>query len=318
MLKRRTKDVTVAQLDRVSGYEPEGRGFESLQSRHEKPQVLGVFSFPDGRGWPRGLGTAAPFASLQSRHEKPQVLGVFSFPEGRGVRGKIFRTVYSVSMEPHQWHEKWEKGDIAFHEGQPNSFLVKYFSRLGLQVGQRVFVPLCGKTRDIAWLQKAGCEIVGVELNESAVVGLFKDLSVVPRVVDLENVRLFSTKAIDIFVGDIFELSAEDLGQVDAVYDRAALVALPKNRRTVYTEHLKAITMVAPQLLITFQYDQTQMAGPPFSVTLQELDHHYSDCYNIQTLESQSLPGGLKGIQATESVSLLSRDNFETKDSAKS
>jgi hypothetical protein len=29
-------DVPVAQLDRVTGYEPVGRGFESLQARHSK------------------------------------------------------------------------------------------------------------------------------------------------------------------------------------------------------------------------------------------------------------------------------------------
>ena len=38
--------VLVAQLDRVTGYEPVGRGFESLQARHERlVNKRGVYFF---------------------------------------------------------------------------------------------------------------------------------------------------------------------------------------------------------------------------------------------------------------------------------
>ena len=37
--------VPVAQLDRAFGYEPKGRGFESLQARFLKPSTEGFFNF---------------------------------------------------------------------------------------------------------------------------------------------------------------------------------------------------------------------------------------------------------------------------------
>ena len=82
--------------------------------------------------------------------------------------------------------------------------------------------------------------------------------------------RRYSADGIDIFAGDIFEITADVLGPVDAVYDRAALVALPEGMRRRYAAHLAGITAVAPQLLVTFEYDQAEMDGPPFSITEEE------------------------------------------------
>jgi len=85
------------------------------------------------------------------------------------------------------------------------------------------------------------------------------------------------------------------LGQIDAVYDRAALVALPKDMRDRYTQHLVAITGNAPQLLIAFAYDQSLMDGPPFSVSSEEIDAHYAAHFDIEDLETV-LSRNLKGI----------------------
>ncbi len=92
------------------------------------------------------------------------------------------------------------------------------------------------------------------------------------------------------------------LGSVDAVYDRAALVALPVEVRDRYTAHLRHITDQAPQLLVTYEYDQTWMSGPPFSINAEEVHHHYGDRYEVSQLVSQALPGGLKGIPAIETA----------------
>jgi thiopurine S-methyltransferase len=118
----------------------------------------------------------------------------------------------------------------------------------------------------------------------------------------------FRGEKIDIFVGDILDLSREILGPVDAVYDRAALVALSEAVRVQYTAHLKAITALAPQLLIGYEYDQTVVAGPPFSVTSEELHRHYSDSYALTPLTRVDVPGGLKGkCPATEHIWQLNK-----------
>jgi thiopurine S-methyltransferase len=104
-------------------------------------------------------------------------------------------------------------------------------------------------------------------------------------------------------VGDIFDLTQEELGPVNAVYDRAALVALPEETRKKYTRHLTAITNKAPQLLLCFEYDQSRMAGPPFSITQKEVEAHYGAVYETILLERAPLPQRIKGkVEAIGSV----------------
>ena len=121
--------------------------------------------------------------------------------------------------------------------------------------------------------------------------------------------RLYSAENIDIFVGDIFDLSAGMLGGVDAVYDRAALVAMPEQTRPRYAAHLVEITDGAPQLLVCYEYDQRLMDGPPFSVGQEEVKQLYSNNYDLKLIASIDVPGGLKGYSAVkESVWLLRSD----------
>jgi len=204
------------------------------------------------------------------------------------------------------WHQRWEDNDIAFHVNEANPLLVGYFDRLSLAEGARVFLPLCGKSLDIAWLLSKGYRVVGVELIESAIAQLFSELGMNPEISDLGRIKHYSTANIDIFVGDIFDLSGEVLGPVDAVYDRAALVALPEDMRRRYTAHLIEITDKAPQLLIAHQYDQNAMDGPPFSISDEEIEAHYREYYDLAKLAGVEVAGGLKGkCAARENVWLL-------------
>ena len=114
-----------------------------------------------------------------------------------------------------------------------------------------------------------------------------------PEVSKSGTLAHYGAKNIEIYVGDFFDLSAETLGQVDAVYDRAALVALPVEMRRLYTRHLMALTQAASQLLITLEYDQSQMAGPPFSVSGDEISAHYGDHYRPDLISSKAIDGQL-------------------------
>jgi thiopurine S-methyltransferase len=209
-------------------------------------------------------------------------------------------------METSFWRQKWEKNEIAFHQSEANSLLVKYFTELSLEKGGRVFVPFCGKTLDIPWLLSNGYRLAGVELSEIAVRQLFTELGVEPKILGVGAVDRYSAENIEIFVGDIFDLSSETLGSIDAIYDRAALVALPEKMRHRYTAHLTEITDKAPQLLITFEYDQSAMEGPPFSVSNEEVNELYGASYDLTLIASTDVPGGLKGrCPAKENAWLL-------------
>ena len=159
-------------------------------------------------------------------------------------------------MKEEFWHQKWKLGDIAFHESEVNPFLIEHFEKLNLQKDSRIFLPLCGKTRDITWLLACGYRVVGAELSEIAIKELFKDLVLVPEISKVGDLIHYRANNIDIFVGDIFAVSADYLGSVSAIYDRAALVALPAEIRENYTSHLINISDAAPQLLITYEYNQ--------------------------------------------------------------
>lgn len=198
-------------------------------------------------------------------------------------------------MDADFWHQRWKRGEIGFHEGRANAALVAHLDRLDLPRGSRIFVPLCGKTLDIAWLLAQGYRVAGVELSSIAIGELFTALELAPEVRPTGALTHYGAKNIDIWVGDIFDASGEILGAVDAVYDRAALVALPEAMRGRYAAHLTAITHTAPQLLITYEYDQRLYDGPPFSVREDALKRLYAENYRLEPVKKEWIAGGFKG-----------------------
>ncbi len=203
-------------------------------------------------------------------------------------------------MDSQFWHDKWNANQIAFHQAQANPLLVKFIDLLSLNNGDTVFVPLCGKTLDIAWLLSKGYKVVGVELVELAVQQLFEALGEQPKITKVSKLKQYQLDSLMIFVGDIFDLTTPLLGQIDAVYDRAAFVALPPEMRVSYSSHVNQISQQAPQLLISYQYDQALMAGPPFASTPQDIADNYGSLYQLDSLLTQDVATGLKGKPAQE------------------
>jgi len=210
-------------------------------------------------------------------------------------------------MDKDFWHERWEKNEIAFHMREVNPMLVKHFSKIALQKQKRIFIPLSGKTLDIEWLVNLGYKIVAIELNENAIKSLFRELDIEFSVIVENDFIIYRANNIEIFIGDFFDLSKSILGDVDFTYDRAALVALPKDMRKKYSSHLLNISNNASQLLISYEYDQNSMKGPPFSVKKDEIQEYYDDIYSIILLEENTnIPSGLKKkSQANEKIWLL-------------
>lgn len=208
-------------------------------------------------------------------------------------------------MDPDFWHSRWKANQIGFHEAEANARLVAHFDALALTPGGRMFVPLCGKTRDIAWFLSKGHAVVGVELSALAISQLFEDLGAAPAITDAGPMRRYRAANLDIYVGDLFDLTQDMTGPVDAVYDRGALVALPAAMRSRYAAHVTHITQAAPQLVICLEYDQTLMDGPPFSIDPEELRRLYGGQYRQTLLGSGRATGRLSHLVAQESAWLL-------------
>jgi len=213
-------------------------------------------------------------------------------------------------MSINYWLKRWQDNDIGFHEQKVNPFLNRYFTNLNIKQNGRVFVPLCGKTNDIAWLLKNKFNVVGVELSESAIIQLFDSLCLTATVTHHGELKLYKAGTLAIWVGDIFALTAQLIGEINAIYDRGALVALPFELRKRYTAHLISITSNAPQLLICCIYDQSKRDGTPYSVSAQEVFDHYHCSYTLQLLKCQRIENGIKGVEpANALVWLLSKKN---------
>ena len=213
-------------------------------------------------------------------------------------------------MEHKFWHNRWQNNEIGFHEPEGNQLLKQYFDTFNIEAGSTVLVPLCGKTKDIAWLLSRECKVVGIELNEQAIQQLFNELGELPQVEVLGDFKRYYVRNLSVFVGDFFNTSSELIGKVDLVFDRAALVALPSTMREQYYQHLVNITATAPQLLICFQYDQSLLEGPPFNVGEQEVIAYYDKHYTIARLYKGPVEGGVRELkEAYEAVYQLTPSN---------
>lgn len=188
-------------------------------------------------------------------------------------------------MQPEFWLERWQHGETGWHLPEINLHLREFWPRLDLPSALLVFVPLCGKTLDLLWLASQGHRVLGVEISRRAVEEFFAEAGLVPEVTESGPLRRYRADEITLLCGDFFDLTSDDLREVGAVYDRASLIALPPELRPRYAAHFKAVVpRAAPGLLITLDYDQSQMAGPPFAVHREEVERLFVDRYAISEL----------------------------------
>ncbi|MGE7812344.1 thiopurine S-methyltransferase [Pseudomonas sivasensis] len=195
-------------------------------------------------------------------------------------------------MEPKFWQERWARNQLGFHLPEVNPYLQRHWPSLALAEGAKVLVPLCGKSLDLMWLATQGHRVLGVELSEQAVEAFFSEQSLTPRITQRGVFTVYQADLIEVWCGDFFALDAEVLADCTAVYDRAALIALPPLMRSQYTEQLNNMLRPGCQgLLITLDYDQTQKAGPPFAVTDEEVKVLLGAHWSLQVIEKQDILG---------------------------
>lgn len=177
-------------------------------------------------------------------------------------------------MEPDFWKARWAEGHIGFHEGRPNALFARHADALAGK--RRILVPLCGKSEDMAFLASRGHEVCGIELVEDAVRSFFEEHATEPTVRKTDRGTVYEARGITIFAGDFFAVAREDVGAVDGLYDRAALIALPPEMRKKYVAHVRSLlARDAVGMLVAFEYPQERVPGPPFSVSEKEIRSLY-------------------------------------------
>lgn len=188
-------------------------------------------------------------------------------------------------MDKQFWLERWDNNQIGFHQDEINTHLQRFWPQLGLAPGSHVFVPLAGKTLDLLWLAAQGHRVTGVEISERAVRAFFDDNDLTPQTHDTDGFRIWQAGELTLIEGDYFDLMPADLGPLDAVFDRASLIALPPAMRRNYARQLQRLAPACPVLLVTLDYDQHEMDGPPFAVSPDEIGQLYGASHRITPLD---------------------------------
>lgn len=183
------------------------------------------------------------------------------------------------------WLERWSNDEIGFHQTEVNPLLVRHWPDLDAAPGSAVFVPLCGKSLDVRWLADQGHRVVGVELAEAAVRAYFTEAGVPCQMQRETHHQLFVGGPVSIYCGDFMDLIGPYLRGVEVAYDRAALVALPADMRLRYADHLLRIVPDGCRvLLLTLEYPQEQVPGPPHSVPEAEVEALFGNRCRIELL----------------------------------
>eukprot|EP00970_Alexandrium_tamarense_P001732 scaffold224_cov181-Alexandrium_tamarense.AAC.17 len=216
------------------------------------------------------------------------------------------------------WSQRWSGPKLGWHLEHVNPHLSKYTDLFLRSVGdtdsddqRRVFVPLCGKSVDLAHLaaHPKVSHVVGIDImrdaaetfanehpqfsmveltlgDENECVGAVGESScVAAEESTLTKKSSFHGEGITFLLGDLFDFkpsSDEGTNDVfDAIYDRASMVAIHPTLRKKYVSLLGSLLRPSGTiLLVTIEKRQVinneaKLNGPPFSIDEMQVRRLY-------------------------------------------
>ena len=191
-------------------------------------------------------------------------------------------------MQAEFWHQRWQAGEIGFHKHEYNAHMTRFIDLLGIEQGDNILVPLCGKSLDMIWLRDQKFNVTGIEISPIAVADFFSENDIEHEISEHAWGKAYRSKNLDILCADFFDIGPADLPHTDGVYDRASLIALPEAMRPDYVKHLAdLIPDTSRSLLITLDYPQQEMGGPPFSISESDVNQLFADLFIIEPIYSE-------------------------------
>jgi thiopurine S-methyltransferase len=202
-------------------------------------------------------------------------------------------------MDEEFWLARWAKNDIGFHKNEPHHYLQRFFDLLQVRDGESFFVPLCGKSRDLLWLRDQGLHVRGIELSRAALEAFVNENQLSGEWLSLAALPCYCAQGYKLYCGDFFKLTAAALDGARAVYDRGAVVAFPPEMRARYARHLAALLPSGGRvLMVSYEYDQSETMGPPFSVDRQELESLFGPAFLLEPLAAEDSLRSHQGLAA--------------------
>jgi len=185
------------------------------------------------------------------------------------------------------WKTRWEQGMTGWHNQKVNKNLQTHASILFKNTeSPRVLIPLCGKSLDINWLEAQSAKVVGIELVQKAIEAFYQEQGSTPHIEVINILPHHSVGSTTLICADIFDATPTRIGQFDAIYDRAALVALPLEKREEYADHsLSLLKSGGTILLITYNTHRPETMGPPFPIkdgVIPALYKNASECILLE------------------------------------
>lgn len=201
-------------------------------------------------------------------------------------------------MEISYWRARWNNDKTGWHMTEVYPHLPSFWPLLQLKEDATVLVPLCGKSLDLLWLKNNGYRVIGVDVSHKAAENFFGEHRLDHQTYTKGPFTVYKHEDLSIWCGDFFKLKSGYLPKIDAIYDKAALIALPEDQRKDYAENVLTIGNASTQMLLnTFEYEQDEMSGPPFSVFRDELNELYGDHFTIELLHEESIMDSLVKFQ---------------------
>lgn len=264
--------------------------------------------------------TVEPDARYQTATQMREALEAVARDHGWEISSEALRDAFwgntapeGESVERDFWESRWQSNRIGFHRDEVNEHLADHGSRLLTGKMHRVLVPLCGKSKDMLWLAREGHHVTGVEFVEKALYEFFSDEELTFQDETVRGHRVLTGHGVRLVCADFFDVDHELVGDIDRVYDRAALIALPPDRRRRYAAKIKELLGAdGRMLLITIAYDQSALDGPPFSVPESEVRALFEPELTVESLHEEiaaSVPVRFseQDVEVREQVWLLTR-----------
>ncbi len=196
-------------------------------------------------------------------------------------------------MDSKFWHDVWDEGQIGFHQSEVNKNLKNHLNLLQ-STEHEILVPLCGKSLDMNYLVSENYTVYGVEIVKKAIIEYFDEHKLNYHCEDIsteQNVKFESytteNNKLQLYHGDFHQF--DQLGiKFSAIYDRASMIALPPELREVHAQSLRNLTKKnGTILLITLEYDQSKVNGPPHSLETAEVQSLFSNDFEITIINEE-------------------------------
>lgn len=212
-------------------------------------------------------------------------------------------TPLDSSLTLSYWTNRWVNNDIGWNETDGNKLMWKYFpdvlkTKLPEKKPEelRVFVPLCGKAKDMYLLYQMGFTVVGIEISKEAIDDFFTENGVEEKEMN-QPFRSSKDGRLILGQGDLFTFSGDKSQPIqlpfekfDVMWDRGSFVALNAKDRTAYASMM--MSLMADDglyLLCSLVYDISEYGGPPLTATTEDLMQFYGERCDIQVLDKDDL-----------------------------